>query len=465
MSVGQWVLSIVLFILSLGVLIIIHELGHLSMAKLFNVYCQEFSIGFGPALLHKRKEGKETYFSIRAVPLGGYVSMYGEGMELEDGVSIPKERSIEGIKRWKKAIVLGAGVILNALLALTLFAISDICFPTRMLSRNMTIITDSVAYNVGMRENDKLHFLGPKDNERVLFDQEQIGDQKYSGSFYILNDDVTYNDSKYVLCWAPSSNNSEPLLTDSIKLLPGDKSGNVAKTSLFTSWAQQGILLANYPDVTQSALKPYENTEFTAKLGYYSYLGKDEKEQSKYSDLKSGDILFKSVKQDNSYKWEDVGVRNKIVDVWYDFGTRIKKTFIDFGNASIAVFKGIANLFTGGFQNMSGIIGIFSQSATLLSNYTFSTYLYFWGLISVNLAIFNLLPFPGLDGWQLLVTAIEGGVNSAKKKKYAKSGSTDPYVEWKIPAKVKSIMSFVGLALLFILMIAIVGLDIARLIK
>ena len=57
MSAGEWVLSIVLFILSLGILIVIHELGHLSMAKLFNVYCQEFSIGFGPSLLHKRKKG------------------------------------------------------------------------------------------------------------------------------------------------------------------------------------------------------------------------------------------------------------------------------------------------------------------------------------------------------------------------------------------------------------------------
>ena len=77
MSVWQWILSIVLFIFSLGVLIVIHELGHFSMAKLFNVYCQEFSIGFGPALLHKRKKGKETSFSIRAVPLGGYVSKIG----------------------------------------------------------------------------------------------------------------------------------------------------------------------------------------------------------------------------------------------------------------------------------------------------------------------------------------------------------------------------------------------------
>jgi regulator of sigma E protease len=65
-----------------------------------------------------------------------------------------------------------------------------------------------------------------------------------------------------------------------------------------------------------------------------------------------------------------------------------------------------------------------------------------WGLISVNLAIFNLLPFPGLDGWQLLVTAIEG---ISRKK---------------VPTKVKSIISAVGLVLLFGLMIFITIKDI-----
>ena len=95
---------------------------------------------------------------------------------------------------------------------------------------------------------------------------------------------------------------------------------------------------------------------------------------------------------------------------------------------------------------MSGIVGIFDMTANLYGSYTFATYLYFWGLISVNLAIFNLLPFPGLDGFALLVTVIEG---ITKKK---------------IPTKVKGIMSAVGLVLLFGLMIAIVVLDIIKLV-
>ena len=94
---------IVLFILCLSVLIVVHELGHLATAKAFNVYCLEFSIGFGPALFHRKRKNGETYFSIRAFPLGGYVSMYEEGVELPEGVTVDPSRSFDHIKKWKRS--------------------------------------------------------------------------------------------------------------------------------------------------------------------------------------------------------------------------------------------------------------------------------------------------------------------------------------------------------------------------
>ena len=144
--------------------------------------------------------------------------------------------------------------------------------------------------------------------------------------------------------------------------------------------------------------------------------------------------------------FDDIGLSFKRAKYKLPFKTRLRNTFIDYGDASSAVFKGLKILFTGGFKNLSGIVGIFDASASLYTNYTFSTYLFFWALISVNLAIFNLLPFPGLDGWQLLVTAIEG---ISRKK---------------LPNKFKTIMSIIGLVLLFGLMIAIVVLDILKIV-
>ena len=109
MAFLDWFLGILLFILALGALVTIHELGHFLTAKLFKVYCVEFSIGFGPKIFSRKKVTKETRFSIRAIPLGGYVSMYGEGVELEDGVTIPESRSLEGVSKWKRAIIFVAG--------------------------------------------------------------------------------------------------------------------------------------------------------------------------------------------------------------------------------------------------------------------------------------------------------------------------------------------------------------------
>ena len=72
----QTIITIIVFLLILGSIIIIHELGHFFAAKIFGVYCAHFSIGFGPKIWSKK--GKETEYEIRALPFGGFVSMAGE---------------------------------------------------------------------------------------------------------------------------------------------------------------------------------------------------------------------------------------------------------------------------------------------------------------------------------------------------------------------------------------------------
>lgn len=76
MVILTFLLNLIIFILVLGIIIVLHELGHFTMAKKFNVLCHEFSIGMGPALFQKKKG--ETTYSIRAIPIGGYVSIAGE---------------------------------------------------------------------------------------------------------------------------------------------------------------------------------------------------------------------------------------------------------------------------------------------------------------------------------------------------------------------------------------------------
>lgn len=117
------IVNLIYFVLILSVIIIVHELGHLMAAKKFGVYCKEFSIGMGPVLW--QKQGKETAWSIRALPIGGFVAMAGEEGEEdndeEDGLDIPFERTINGIKPWKQIVVMAAGAIMNIVLAWVLF--------------------------------------------------------------------------------------------------------------------------------------------------------------------------------------------------------------------------------------------------------------------------------------------------------------------------------------------------------
>ncbi len=86
-------------------LIIIHELGHFLAAKAFNVKVVEFSIGMGPRLF--KKQGKETLFSLRALPIGGSCLMEGEDEET------PDPRSFTAQARWKRFIILVAGPFMN----------------------------------------------------------------------------------------------------------------------------------------------------------------------------------------------------------------------------------------------------------------------------------------------------------------------------------------------------------------
>ena len=453
MSAWDWIVSVILFIISLSALITIHELGHFSMAKLFNVYCSEFSIGFGPALLHKRKKGKETYFSIRAIPFGGYVAMYGEGAELEEGVVVSEDRSLEGIKKWKKCIILVAGVVLNAVLAFVLIAISNLAFPRIVTTKYASITEGSVAASV-LQEDD---LMKSYHNSYISYEYKDDSKVIHAGQFYVIDNSAEIDGDKYVLGYAPTGTKYYTKLVDGLKIYPAIAGENIAKEKedgsyevinkpLFDAYyaVDGGInpeaLYANFLEKTYS---PFEGKSFDAHLHFVRY----NTETEKYDINVDFAVTIEAVKDGDNYIWKDVGLSFKTMnDKSWTFGDKWKQTFKDYGTASIAVFKGIGTLFTGGIKNMSGIVGIFDMTANLYGSYTFATYLYFWGLISVNLAIFNLLPFPGLDGFALLITIIEAITRK------------------KVPTKVKGIMSAVGLVLLFGLMIAIVVLDIIKLV-
>ncbi|MGN1097794.1 MAG: M50 family metallopeptidase [Clostridia bacterium] len=113
------IFSIVITILALGFMVCLHELGHMIAAKSFGVLVHEFSIGMGPKLFSVKP--KETSYSLRLLPIGGFVQMEGE-TDPEDGEPL-NPRSFKLLKPWKKFIVLAAGATLNIILGLALFTV------------------------------------------------------------------------------------------------------------------------------------------------------------------------------------------------------------------------------------------------------------------------------------------------------------------------------------------------------
>ena len=390
------ILNIIYFLLSLTVLVSIHELGHLSMAKLFDVYCEEYSIGFGPKIISIAPKGftrkgkpRETTFSIRAIPLGGYVAMAGEGMEDEESLKqVPPHRFLQGIAKWKRAIIMVAGVTLNFLLGFLLLFVSVLTTPTHI---------DNTSTSVNFYT---LKVDAPEGTEKTLLVSNELD----------INEIVVTS----------NISGSEKVITYTI--VPGTITKENELGNFLNDITTVGSTSSN------DTIKVVFNVENSSPISF--------------------EMKTISSKEENSdkinYSWDTkIGWERDVYTP--NFGQKIVLTGDRFIDCCLAIYKALGTIFTKeGLNNLGGPIAIVQQQMQI-SQLGFGYFLYFWGLISCNLAIFNLLPFPGLDGWHFLVLIIEG---ITKKE---------------INPKVKSIMSTVGMVLLFGLMIAVTLKDIIKL--
>jgi regulator of sigma E protease len=117
------VTTVVSFVVVIGILILIHELGHFFVARWTGVGVERFSIGFGPVLLRWR--GKETEYALSAIPMGGYVKMMGEESPLEGGAQPEYDpaKAFALKPLWARFLIVFAGPGMNLVLAAVIFAI------------------------------------------------------------------------------------------------------------------------------------------------------------------------------------------------------------------------------------------------------------------------------------------------------------------------------------------------------
>ena len=110
------ILNLLLFVLILGTIVFVHEAGHFIFAKIAGVYVYEFALGMGPKIFSKK--GKETEYSIRAIPIGGFCQMAGEDVDDDELKKVPKDRTLQAKSAWKRFLIMFFGAGNNFILAI-----------------------------------------------------------------------------------------------------------------------------------------------------------------------------------------------------------------------------------------------------------------------------------------------------------------------------------------------------------
>jgi len=154
-SAGSFLLKLVLLIFILGIIILVHEFGHFIWAKIFKVHIYEFSIGMGPILFtHKGKKDSIDY-NIRAVPIGGFVSMAGEVYDDDD--KIPKEKLMCNRPWYQRCIILAAGVMNNFIMAIVLLILYGAIWGGGAIKPQINnVVVGSAAEQAGLKANDTI---------------------------------------------------------------------------------------------------------------------------------------------------------------------------------------------------------------------------------------------------------------------------------------------------------------------
>lgn len=146
-------MTLIYFILILGVTVFVHEFGHFIFAKIFKVHVYEFSIGMGKKLFSFNRKNDETTYSIRLLPIGGYVRLAGE--EIDDDENIPEDKKLTNKKAYQKFLILVFGAVSNFIFAIILLFFMGMIYgstTTKPLLGNLN--QEYPAYIAGLRDGD-----------------------------------------------------------------------------------------------------------------------------------------------------------------------------------------------------------------------------------------------------------------------------------------------------------------------
>lgn len=342
------IITIIVTILMFLIMVSLHEFGHFIVGKLLNFKILEYSIGFGPALL--KRQGKETQYSLRAVPLGGYCKFEGEDEESDD------KRAFSNQSVWKRFLVVAAGGIMNVILGFAIFVVV-----VASTSPMYTNVVDSVD------ANSYIESSGIMPGDKII---------KLNGKHINFYDDITLYRSEL----SPDTD------TEIVVKRGGEKlkfNIRLTEQTITYSYTETGI------DIS-AKINGAETKNF---IPYSEEAPKDNYEIGTEQTVTNNIIGFIP-------RLEDVTILNVWGQAWNETRFVVK-----------LVYRSLWEMVTGkvGMEQMSGPVGIVSEVNNAVNSGSRS-WLYILnlvGLLTINLGVFNLLPIPALDGGRLFFMLIE----------------------------------------------------------
>ena len=376
-------LTILKIIFILGFLIFIHEGGHFIVAKLCKIRVNEFAIGFGPVIF--KKQGKETLFQLRLIPLGGFCNMEGEEERSEVEGSFSKA-SIP-----KRIAVVVAGGLVNIIFALLIYFTLMSCVGNNVSNVIDTVVPNYSAQTAGLQENDKiLKIDGKKIKNKADLDEALEQSNGNELSILIERDGkeqelkIKPTEEKYNYTGI-AVNTSNDKLTEIAALYPnspGEKQGLQAKDI---------IIAINDNPVENNAQKLVD------------YINLSIGEEIKFTVERNGENLDITIMPDVMSNYL-LGVNLKMAE--NNFINNIYYAFFDTGEFAISIVDNLRLLFSGGvsIDQLMGPVGI---SDVVAQTNGLADFIYILALISISLGFTNLLPFPPLDGGKIVILLIE----------------------------------------------------------
>ena len=374
------IISAIKIIVLLGLLIIIHEAGHMIVAKKCKVKVNEFSIGFGPIIW--KKQGKETKYTLRLIPLGGFCSMEGEDERSENEGSFSKA-SIP-----RRLAIVFAGALVNIIFGLLVFFILMASTGNYISNEIENTIDGYVAEEIGLQPGDKIVEIEGKE-VKSKYDLDEVTKNITENREISLKIDRNGEIIEYKTKLTEVASKVTGLYLDEKGKVITVEKGSVAEKQGIQ--ANDKIIKINNENVNEDITKIVEQIQ---QKGVGTVLLTIERGDETLNIELTPDHEYSYYLGVNLKTAENTIINNII------YGAVETKEF------SLSIIDNLKQLFTGkvGIDQMMGPVGI---SEAVAKTTGIEDFVYMLALISLSLGVTNLLPIPALDGGKILILLIE----------------------------------------------------------